>query len=250
MLQRKSPLSMCDKLRLSSQASPESSPRPPAIACKVWLPAPLHPNRNPLAARLQTHERNGIVDRRYGNETERFQRGNAVEDVAVYQAIVMLCLGGQLHNVEIIHLRRFHCQRASTPHRLAGNDHPRRASTRRPRRRRIILPSANHRRAEHNRMRHTQTLCRHPPTDKPLREFAGAWSPAFAGNTDIAIPLLKKAVLRLHQFISSSPERFRPRLHWLASLRGRHGWRDQFFAVRRWIINRPPRALSIPAVGQ
>ncbi|CQC16810.1 Uncharacterised protein [Salmonella enterica subsp. enterica serovar Typhimurium str. DT104] len=105
-----------------------------------------------------------------------FKEVMPVEDVAVYQAIVMLCLGGQLHNVVETHLRRFHLLPARQHAAQVSHwrDHPRAEHRRGDHGAGSHTAFNNHRRAEHNHCGIHQTLYRHPPTDKPLREFAGA----------------------------------------------------------------------------
>ena len=56
----------------------------------------------------------------------------------------------------------------------------------------------HHRRADHNHGGVNQALDGHPPADQVLRQLAGAQA-GFGGDLDIAVPLLQKAVFRLHQ---------------------------------------------------
>ena len=56
----------------------------------------------------------------------------------------------------------------------------------------------HHRRADHNHGGVNQALNGHPPADQVLRQLAGAQA-GFGGDLDIAVPLLQKAVFRLHQ---------------------------------------------------
>ena len=124
----------------------------------------------------------------------------SAQDVLADRRLFALVLGRQLHNAvqplfSGLHLLPAGQHAAQRRHRRdhSGGQH-RRGNHRTGSQGAVD----HHRRADHDHPGVDQALDGHPPADQVLRQFAGAQA-GFGGDLDIAVPLLQKAVLRLHQ---------------------------------------------------